>query len=58
MKEPEEMKARDAWTAKRDAEAQRIRSDMDKCFDALEKCADRLDIRAGTHFHPGEYGAS
>ncbi|KIP11131.1 hypothetical protein PHLGIDRAFT_100069 [Phlebiopsis gigantea 11061_1 CR5-6] len=43
MKEPEEMKARDAWSAKRDIEAQRIRSDMDKCFDTLENCADRLE---------------
>lgn len=50
------MKARDAWTAKRDLEAQRIRADMDKYFDAMEKCADRLEIRAGMHFHPGEYG--
>ena len=56
MKEPEEVKARNAWITKRDMEAQRIREDIDKSFDTLEKCADRLDIRAGLHFNPTENG--
>lgn len=57
MKEPEELKVRDSWLAKRDAAALRVRADVDKYFSDMEKCADRLEIRGGMHFNPSEHGA-
>jgi len=48
------MGARDAWQVKRDAEAVKLRNELEARISTLEGYADRMDSRFGDRFVPGE----
>jgi len=48
------MSARDAWEAKRDIEAARLRNDLEARISTLDGYADRMDTKFGNRFIPGE----
>ncbi|KAF9644663.1 hypothetical protein BDM02DRAFT_3190371 [Thelephora ganbajun] len=54
MGEKEEMAARDAWQAKRDTEAVKLRSELEARISTLEGYADRMDVKFGDRFILGE----
>jgi len=54
MGEKEEVAARGAWQARRDAEAVKLGNELEARISTLEGYADRMDTKFGDRFIPGE----